>query len=95
MILSKGKRTERMAVCFWTLTSVPMLYGQASVLTWHNDPARTGQNLKETKLTTANVRTSEFRKLFVLAVDGKVDAHLYMCRRLASRRKVRAMSSTS
>jgi outer membrane protein assembly factor BamB len=44
------------------------------VATHHNDNARTGQNLNETILTTANVSASSFGKLFVISVDGKVDA---------------------
>ena len=45
-----------------------------SVLTWHNDNARTGQNLEETILTPANVNAANFGKLFTIPVDGKVDA---------------------
>jgi hypothetical protein len=47
---------------------------QVSVLTWHNDNARSGQNLSESILTPANVNSSTFGKLFTITVDGKVDA---------------------
>ena len=44
------------------------------VVTWHNDVARTGQNLHETVLTPAKVASGSFRKLFFIPADGKVDA---------------------
>ena len=56
------------------LWATALLAAQPSVLTWHNDNARTGQNLQETTLTPANVRASTFGKLFTIPVDGKVDA---------------------
>ncbi len=49
-------------------------FGQTNVLTWHNDNARTGQNLTETILTPANVTSATFALLFTVPVDGKVDA---------------------
>ncbi len=49
-------------------------FAQTNVLTYHNDNARTGQNLSETQLTPANVNSASFGKLFNLIVDGKVDA---------------------
>ena len=51
----------------------------SSVTTYHNDNARTGQNLNETTLTPSNVNASSFGMLFVIATDGKVDAQpLYL-----------------
>jgi hypothetical protein len=40
------------------------------VLTYHNDTARTGQNLHEEILTLANVNSTNFGKLRVLPVTG-------------------------
>ncbi len=44
------------------------------VVTYHNDIARTGQNLNESILTLANVNSSTFGKTGLFQVDGKVDA---------------------
>lgn len=51
----------------------------ADVITYHNDNARTGQNLTETVLTTLNVKSNTFGKLLTIPVDGRVDAQpLYL-----------------
>ncbi len=55
------------------------LQAQVNVTTYHNDNARTGQNTQETYLTPANVNSSQFGKLFTVAVDGAVFAQpLYL-----------------
>ena len=47
---------------------------QTNVATWHNDVARTGQNLNEALLTPARVKVQTFGLLATVAVDGRVDA---------------------
>ena len=48
---------------------------------YHNDIARTGQNLQETLLTAKNVNSAGFGKLFTSSVDGIIDAQpLYLSR---------------
>ena len=53
--------------------------GLAVVATYHNDNARTGQNVIETALTPANVNAQHFGKLYSFPVDGYVYAQpLYL-----------------
>ncbi|MGA9814452.1 MAG: immunoglobulin domain-containing protein, partial [Terriglobales bacterium] len=74
---SAGSATSNSATL--TVSSTPPPPSVVDVLTYHNDIARTGQNLKETALTVANVNSSTFGKLRSLSVDGKVDAQpLYL-----------------
>ena len=49
-------------------------FGQTSVLTQHNDNARTGQNTSETILNTSNVNVNQFGKLFAMPADAQVYA---------------------
>lgn len=58
----------------WMAATWLPLAAQTNVLTFHNDVARTGQNLSETILTTGNVNSSTFGKLFQATLDGVVDA---------------------
>jgi hypothetical protein len=67
---SAGSQTSTQA----TLTVNSSHMATVSVLTYHNDNARTGQNLNETILTPSNVNSSNFGKIGFLSVTGLVDA---------------------
>jgi hypothetical protein len=74
---SAGSATSDEAILTVSLTPPPL--STADVVMYHNDVARTGQNLNETILTPANVNSTTFGKLRSLPVDGKVDAEpLYL-----------------
>jgi outer membrane protein assembly factor BamB len=67
-------------ILFSILRCAPRAAAQ-NVLTWHNDNARTGQNLEERSLTPSNVNPQTFGRLFTITVDGKVDAEpLYVAK---------------
>ncbi len=62
------------------LVTASSAWGQANVLTHHNDNRRTGANLQEKQLTIQSVR-QKFGKLWTLSVDGQIVAQpLYVSR---------------
>jgi Ricin-type beta-trefoil lectin domain-like len=72
-------KLSRFAVVFMAVGCSPRAFGQTNVLTWHNDNARTGQNLSETILKPARLKPKTFGRLLSVTVDGKVDAQpLYL-----------------
>jgi len=68
VIVSRSGRNMTSGVAILTV------YAATDVLTYHNDVARTGQNLTEAILTTTNVNSASFGKLGFYPMDGLVDA---------------------
>jgi hypothetical protein len=71
-----GSVTSNSAIL--TVTTGTTSASGIDVTTWHNDVGRTGQNLDETTLTTANVNSNSFGLIRTLSVDGLVDAEPLM-----------------
>jgi hypothetical protein len=70
-------RSSLMLVAVLIALTLPF-FGQ-DVLTYHNNNARNGLNPQETQLTLENVNYKSFGLLFVMPVDGLVDAEpLYL-----------------
>ncbi len=65
---------DEMRLALITLLCAISSYGQISVLTYHNDLARTGRNLNETSLSPSTIRSGRFGPLFTDAVDGQIYA---------------------
>src|SRR5215469_13066867 len=49
-------------------------FGATDVLTWHNDPARTGLNPREWTLSPGNVNATDFGKIWGVNLDGQIYA---------------------
>jgi hypothetical protein len=77
-----GMASRWLSAVAWTIMFSlfnPAANAQVSVLTAHNDIARTGQNLNETILIPSNVNSSQFGKLFSQTVSHGVYAQpLYL-----------------
>ena len=63
--------------------TVTVAAAATDVLTYHNDNARTAQNLAESILTPATVNATQFGLLRTLSVDGLVDAQPLIVSNLA------------
>jgi hypothetical protein len=74
----KARKFSPALILLAVMAAITSAYSQ-DVLTYRNNNSRTALDAKETILTPSNVNASTFGKLFVLSVDGKVDAQpLYL-----------------
>jgi hypothetical protein len=78
VVVSNSLGTMSSTAAKLTVTPVTAANG-IDVLTYKYDTSRTGQNVNEPTLTTANVNQATFGLLHTFATDGKVDAQpLYL-----------------
>src|SRR5579872_616943 len=72
--MSMRKMCVATCLAVMMISAVPSSRGQISVTTERYDPSRTGANLNETVLTTSNVNSSRFGKLYSYTISGSVQA---------------------
>jgi hypothetical protein len=80
---------------FWSICfslCVALVSSATDIVTYHNDIARTGQNLQETILTTGNVQSSLFGKLSRSQWTAELMPNPYIFRRSPSRARELIMS---
>ncbi len=70
----KSKCLSGLAMVLMLLFATLVSADKPPVLTFHNDPASTGQNLQETALNLMTVKSGTFGKLFTVPVDGQIYA---------------------
>ena len=61
-------------LCLLFLAAVIPVWSQVTITTEQYDSSRTGANLHETTLTTSNVNSTQFGKLYSYSVSGSVQA---------------------
>jgi uncharacterized protein (TIGR03437 family) len=82
MFMGDGPTGEQVGLsCILMLSAALTLAAQTSVVTYHDDNARTGRYLDETLLTPTRLKAGTFGQRFFLTVDGVVYAQpLYLSR---------------
>jgi hypothetical protein len=76
MQVASARKTSLFASSALFLSALPSLAAPPSVLTQHNDNARTGSNSQETILTPSNVNVDGFGKLFTRTLDSMVNGQV-------------------
>ena len=67
-------RSRAICQCSFFLCVVIQTWSQVAITTERYDSSRTGSNLSETTLTTSNVNSTQFGKLYSYSVSGSVQA---------------------